>query len=256
MRDYGKVAPTFWTGETGIKLRGFGRDAQLLALYLISGPNANWIGLYHLPMVLIYHHLGLTKEGASKALARVIRSGFAFYDGASEVVFVVEMAAHQIGQRLKPTDKRHKGVCKDLEIWRKSIYIKHFYARYELPYHLPKLSPLEGASQVGLPEAEQEQEQEQEAEADIKPRSRPKKFTPPTIDQVTAYCQERGNTVDASTFIDHYAANGWMRGKSKVVDWRACVRTWEKNQNGKSLAGQPLTDEDLSDWNPVTGGGE
>jgi hypothetical protein len=55
------------------------------------------------------------------------------------------------------------------------------------------------------------------------------RFTPPNIEQVAEYCKERKNSVDAESFINHYEANGWMRGKSKVKCWRACVRTWEKN---------------------------
>lgn len=55
------------------------------------------------------------------------------------------------------------------------------------------------------------------------------RFTPPTLAQVTDYCQERSNSVDPQKFIDHYEANGWMRGKNKVKDWKACVRTWERN---------------------------
>lgn len=56
-----------------------------------------------------------------------------------------------------------------------------------------------------------------------------KRFTPPTVDQVKAYCEERGNWVDPQRFVDHYTANGWMVGKSKMKDWKAAVRTWEKN---------------------------
>ena len=52
-------------------------------------------------------------------------------------------------------------------------------------------------------------------------------FNPPTIDEVAAYCRERGNTIDPQQFIDYYAANGWMVGKSRMHDWRAAVRTWE-----------------------------
>jgi uncharacterized protein YdaU (DUF1376 family) len=55
------------------------------------------------------------------------------------------------------------------------------------------------------------------------------KFTPPSVKEVREYCQERSNGVDPQTFVDHYEANGWMRGKTKVKDWKACVRTWEKN---------------------------
>ena len=55
------------------------------------------------------------------------------------------------------------------------------------------------------------------------------RFTPPALDEVKAYCQERKNKVDAEKFIDHYTTNGWFRGKTKIQDWKACVRTWEKD---------------------------
>lgn len=58
------------------------------------------------------------------------------------------------------------------------------------------------------------------------PRTR---FTPPSIEDVRAYCQERGNGVDAERFIDYYNANGWRVGKNAMKDWKAAVRTWEKN---------------------------
>lgn len=56
------------------------------------------------------------------------------------------------------------------------------------------------------------------------------RFTPPTVEEVAAYCRERGNNVVAEAFVDHYEASGWMRGKTKIKDWRACVRTWEREQ--------------------------
>lgn len=58
------------------------------------------------------------------------------------------------------------------------------------------------------------------------------RFTPPTVEEVQAYCLERGNKVNAEQFVDFYAAKGWMIGKQKMKDWRACVRTWEKNDFG------------------------
>jgi len=60
-----------------------------------------------------------------------------------------------------------------------------------------------------------------------------KRFVPPTVEQVFEYCNERCNNVDAQNFVDHYTANGWMRGKVKVKDWKACVRTWEKSNQAK-----------------------
>lgn len=60
-----------------------------------------------------------------------------------------------------------------------------------------------------------------------------KRFTPPSVDEVAAYCRERRNGVDAQRFVDFYTASGWMRGKTPVRDWKACVRTWERNDNAR-----------------------
>jgi hypothetical protein len=55
-------------------------------------------------------------------------------------------------------------------------------------------------------------------------------FVPPAVDEVRAYCRERENDVDPEKFVDHYAARDWrFRGGEKMKDWRAAVRTWEKN---------------------------
>ena len=55
------------------------------------------------------------------------------------------------------------------------------------------------------------------------------RFSPPTIDEVRAYCAERGNSVDAQRFVDYYTANGWRVGRNPMKDWKATVRTWERN---------------------------
>lgn len=57
-----------------------------------------------------------------------------------------------------------------------------------------------------------------------------KRFSPPSLEDVKAYCIERGNNVDAERFIDYYTANGWQVGKNKMKDWKAAVRTWEKRE--------------------------
>ena len=52
-------------------------------------------------------------------------------------------------------------------------------------------------------------------------------FKPPTVEEVREYCDSRCNNVDPQNFVDHYTGNGWIRGKTKVKCWKACVRTWE-----------------------------
>jgi hypothetical protein len=63
-----------------------------------------------------------------------------------------------------------------------------------------------------------------------------KRFKTPTIGEIGSYCTERGNQIDPEIFFNYYESNGWHVGKNAMKDWKACIRTWEKNnfQNGKA----------------------
>jgi hypothetical protein len=127
------------------------------------------IGLYYLALPTLCHEVGITEKGALKALARCSEGVFGYYDRGSEGVFVPEMAHYQIGPTLKPKDNRHKAVLKLLEQMRKSPFIKEFMARYQVPFQLPDLSPLQAPckplrSQDQDQVQEQEKDQEQEGE--------------------------------------------------------------------------------------------
>lgn len=64
--------------------------------------------------------------------------------------------------------------------------------------------------------------------------AREARFTPPSVEEVAAYCLERENNVDASRFVDFYSSKGWMVGKSKMKDWKAAVRNWERSRDAKA----------------------
>lgn len=66
-----------------------------------------------------------------------------------------------------------------------------------------------------------------------------RRFAPPTVEEVNAYCQERGNRVDAAHFVDYYTANGWRVGKNPMKDWKAAVRTWEKKADDSAKPQKP-----------------
>jgi hypothetical protein len=57
------------------------------------------------------------------------------------------------------------------------------------------------------------------------------RFVKPTPQEVQAYAQSIGYSLDAQSFCDYYEAKGWMIGKSKMRNWQAAVRTWKRNQN-------------------------
>ena len=53
----------------------------------------------------------------------------------------------------------------------------------------------------------------------------------PTLEEVKAYCSERGNKVDPERWFDYYTSNGWKVGKNPMKDWKAAVRTWERGES-------------------------
>lgn len=63
----------------------------------------------------------------------------------------------------------------------------------------------------------------------------------PTVEEVAAYCRERGNSVDAERFVDFYASKGWKVGNQPMKDWKACVRTWERREDKLKQTGRFAT---------------
>lgn len=53
----------------------------------------------------------------------------------------------------------------------------------------------------------------------------------PTLEEIKAYCLEKKSKIDPQAFYDYYSKVGWVYGKNKIPikDWKACVRTWERN---------------------------
>jgi hypothetical protein len=70
-------------------------------------------------------------------------------------------------------------------------------------------------------------------------KAKVKRFVKPTIEEVADYCNERNNDVDAEKFYDYYSSNGWKVGKNAMKDWKASVRTWEKNTTQQQKVSQP-----------------
>lgn len=169
MRDYATVAPQFWLGKTGRELRRKGAEAQVVSFYLMTSPHANMLGLYYLPILYIAHETGLGLEGASKGLKSSIEAGFCSYDEDTEMVWVHEMAAYQVGKALKPGDNRCAGVRSEYASLTENSFLSSFYERYKDDFHLSikretrQIS--EGASK-GLRSQDQEQDQEQEQDKD------------------------------------------------------------------------------------------
>ncbi len=66
---------------------------------------------------------------------------------------------------------------------------------------------------------------------DTPAKDKVKRFVPPTVEEVEAYCMASGYDVNATKFVNYYSSIGWVVGKAKtpMKDWKASVRTWVAN---------------------------
>ena len=61
------------------------------------------------------------------------------------------------------------------------------------------------------------------------PEPQTKRFQKPTVEEVRAYCAEKGYTIDAEQFVNYYESNGWRVGRNPMKSWKAAVATWTRN---------------------------
>ena len=74
-----------------------------------------------------------------------------------------------------------------------------------------------------------------------------KSFKVPLVEEIKDYCIERKNNINPENFFDYYQSKGWVVGKSKMKDWKACVRTWENNQKPDISTPAPRADREYTE---------
>ncbi len=138
MREYARICPSFWTGNTGrtIKLMK-NRDVTLTAFYLITNTHTHMTGMYYLPIAYIMSDTGLSLEEASNAMFKLKEIGFCAYDDQLEYVWIKEMARYQIAEELKGNDNRIKPIHKMWESVPALPFLFEFYMKYKNAYSLP-----------------------------------------------------------------------------------------------------------------------
>jgi hypothetical protein len=128
--------------------------------------------------------------------------------------FIPEFIEFQYGE-LNPNSNVHKSVIALLEKYNLEGYMK---------------------GSQGVQSTLQDKDKDKDI---VKAKAKVKRFAKPTIEEVSDYCNERNNDVDAEKFYDYYSSNGWKVGKNAMKDWKASVRTWEKNTTQTQKVSQP-----------------
>lgn len=150
-------------------------------------------------------------------------------------------------QLYKVGGKPFLNVCKWGEHQRLRVS-KHKYPTPEDADDCEKL-PQVAASCRQMP-LESESEYESNTNTNREPQ---KRFTPPTVEEVAAYCKERNNGINPQYFVDYHIARDWVLSNGKKMkDWKATIRTWEgnnynRNKPVKVLPAQNFPQRDYKD---------
>ena len=146
MAVYVKIERRFWHDEKMVPLTG---DGHLLALYLLTCPHGNMIGIFPLPAGYACADLNWTLEQFEAAFAELLKPecGFAQYDPDTRLVWVVN---HIRNNPIENQNQAKAGVGKLAELPRSQLFaaLAEYLTGLERPYlavlvdgcrtHLPK----------------------------------------------------------------------------------------------------------------------
>lgn len=190
---------------------------------------------------LFLHHKSLIDAVPDEVAGRALKAALRYFD-TGEVVELDSLAG-AVFAALKPhIDEAFADFQATSEKNRQNIQKR--WANRGIPSDTTGNHSLPNDTKNTEAEAEAEAEGEAEGEegegdkAD-KP-SKPAHISPPSVDDVRAYCGKQGyTTIDPERFVSYYTARQWMAGQTAITDWRAAVDSWhrkdiDKNGNGQS----------------------
>lgn len=237
MRDYAKVSPQFWHGKTGKALKAKGPEAVIVALYLLTCQHANMLGLYYLAPSYIAVDTGLGMEGALKGLAGASEALFCRYDELTEIVWVPEMAAYQVGEQLDPKDKQCIGIQRQYDALPENPFLTAFYERYAQAFCMTSCRGKPAPKQKGLQRASKAPSKPGTGTGtgtgvDATASRLPADWVLPQEWEEWARAErpDLDPTTVAYGFRDHWIAKPGKDGRK--LDWQATWRNWIRNQRG------------------------
>lgn len=255
MALYRNVSMNFWTDS---KVDDeFTPEEKYFMLYLLTNPHTNILGCYEISMKQMERETGYNMDTINRLLGRMQDThGVIRYDAATKEILIV----HWHKYNWQKSDKVLKALVDAASCIKSASFKKYIadtvYIRYGYRMDITTVIAIESdtvldSESIDADEPRQTLAPEQPVEKSVekpvensKPVEKPKpkkRFVPPTVEEVAAYCAERQNGVNPQRFVDFYTANGWTQGKGKPIkDWQAAVRTWEQRDGYSQARGMPM----------------
>ena len=197
----------------------FTPEDKYFYLYLLTNPHTNLCGCYEISMRQMVRETGYNEDTVKRLLQRMETvHGVIQYDPQTKEIYIPRWGKYNWCNSQKTKD----GAVKSMEFIKSEKFKKALSDTLCIPYVYPTYTSV----------------------TDTVTDTDTVKSKHPTLEDVKAYCNERGNRVDPERFIDYYTANGWKVGKNPMKDWKAAVRTWERQDTQKARTRNTLLNYD------------
>ena len=227
-----------------IRFRSLSPEARELFFYLTTCPHGNMLGIFVLRPGYALDDLqwGTNPKRFTKPLQELIDKHLFKYDFDNEVILDME----QIIKHPPENPNQVKWAIKIISSLPKTPLfqdVKLLCERLGKPFLKPFIERLGKPETITITETITETE---EREAD-KPPAPQKKFINPSLQEISDYCLERKNKINAQYFLDYQTARDWkLKGGQKIKDWKAVIRTWEKNDFDKAVPAARVIKDDFT----------
>ncbi len=219
MAIFRKINVDFW--EDSKIVDDFTPEDRYFMLYLMTNPHTNQVGCYGLTIRQMEFETGYNKETILKLLKRFSENlGVILYDENTKEVLIKNWYKYNwtSSPKIMACILKEAKSIKSTEF---QNYIDTLLIKYE--YSIDTVY-------IQKHNKNKNKNKEEEKEKDIiSTNSKTKNFQKPTLEEIQSYCSERKNNIDAQAFYDYYEANGWKVGKNSMKDFKAAIRTWERN---------------------------
>ncbi len=224
MAFYRNISMSFWTDSKVDD--DFTPEDKYFFLYLMTNPHTNICGCYEISMKQMERETGYNTDTVKRLLHRMEKMHNVIrYSEKTKEVLIVNWGKYN----WSASEKVQKAVIAVAEHIKHEQFRKYVMDRVSIGYTYDMVPSITDTESDTVTETESETENRVCAD---KPQ-KTKRFTPPTVEEVRAYCKERQNNVDAEKFVAYYTANGWKVGRNAMKDWRAAVITWERKDGKK-----------------------
>ena len=238
MANYRTISTAFWTDSKVDD--DFTPEDKYFYLYLLTNPHTNICGCYEISMKQMERETGYNQDTVKRLIYRMEKNHNVIrYSEDTKEVLLINWGKYN----WSASEKVKKAVLSVAEYIKNDSFKKYVIDRVSIGYSYDMVPSISDTEPETVTETVTGTELETELETEYRYRTREKaadkpqqrtRFIPPTVDEVSAYCREKGYQIDPERFVDFYTSNGWMVGKNKMRDWQAAVRQWEKRDQERS----------------------